>query len=278
MKHLSHKESDFCYRFFNHDMENGILAIGYLTRSQTNDFFKEFSNKYYCCSLLIKGRGVLVDSEGKEYALAPNVVFQRFPGHSYSLIPKVSDEWYEFCISIGKNVYEALSSLNLLYTAYPVFPIRMMPYLEQWMPVLLNQLKSTDAQELAEVLFNTQKFLINLHKEGVRSYDSDVSQVIAASRQLLSKQQYKETLNLKEIAASFNMSYEKYRKLFKEEVGVSPLQFHLQCKFQVAQRLLTEGLSIKAVADEMGYQDPFIFSRQFKKYMGVPPSHFKRHP
>lgn len=277
MRQLSTKESDFCYRFFNDDMENGILAVGYLVRTQANDFFKDFSNKYYSCSLLIKGSGILKDSDGVEHPLSPNVVFQRFPGQSYSLIPKGSDEWYEFCISIGKNVFEALSSLDLLYTAYPVFPIEMMPYLEQWMPVLLNQLKSTEAQELSEVLFNTQKLLINLHKEGIRSYASDVSQVIAASRQLLSKQQYKEPLKLEEIAASFGMSYEKYRKLFKQEVGVSPLQFHLQCKFQVAQRLLTEGLSIKAVANEVGYQDPFIFSRQFKKYMGVSPSHFKKH-
>jgi AraC-like DNA-binding protein len=278
MKHQSSKESDFCYRFFNNDAENGILAVGFLTRSQANDFFKEFSNKYYSCSLLLNGTGKLVGREGKEYPLSSNIVFQRFPGQTYSLIPKTSGEWYEFCISIGKNVYEALSSLNLLYTDHPVFPIRMMPYLEQWMPVLLEQLKSTDAQELPEVLFNTQKFLINLHKEGVRRYDSEVSQIIGASRQLLSKQQYKEPLNLEKIAASFNMSYEKYRKLFKQEVGISPLQFYLQCKFQVAQRLLTEGLSIKAVAYEMGYQDPFIFSRQFKKYMGVSPSHFKKHP
>jgi AraC family transcriptional regulator, arabinose operon regulatory protein len=60
----------------------------------------------------------------------------------------------------------------------------------------------------------------------------------------------------------------------KESVGISPNQYRLQTKFHLAERLLTEGYSVKSVASQIGYHDPFIFSRQFKKYMGKLPIHF----
>jgi AraC-like DNA-binding protein len=81
-----------------------------------------------------------------------------------------------------------------------------------------------------------------------------------------------------EIANSFGYPYETFRKKFKEYTGVSPLQFRLQAKFNLAQRLLTDGHSISEVAEETGYADSFIFSRQFKKYTGKNPKDFKTKP
>lgn len=68
-----------------------------------------------------------------------------------------------------------------------------------------------------------------------------------------------ESISLEEIAASFHISYEKFRKLFKAEVGISPIQFRLQSKFHLSERLLSEGVPIKMVAAEVGYNDPFTF-------------------
>lgn len=268
--------SDYCYRFFNDDVKNGILACGYINRSQANDLSQQIKNTYYSCSILLSGSGVLKDSKGQEYNLSPGTVFQKFPDESYSIIIDADEEWQEFIINIGCSIYDALLSLNLLYNSSPVFKIKLLPYLEQWMPVLLNQLKASNSETLSESLFNTQKFIINLHKEGLSSSNQDTKSVIESSKQLLFYQ-FKEPISLKNIAESYGMSYEKYRKLFKAELGMSPIQFHLDCKFLVARRLLTEGLPIKIVAEEVGYSDPFIFSKQFKKYTGVSPSYYKKH-
>lgn len=266
---------DYCYRFFNDDIKNGILACGYINYSHSGDLKSQIKNEYYSCSIILSGKAKLKDSFGNEYSLLPGLVFQKFPGESYTLSIKSEEDWQEFVINIGSSIFDALVSINLLYTSSPVFKIKLLPYLEQWMPVLLAQLKESNSETLSENLFNTQKFLINLHKEGMSSSNNDTKAIIESSKQLLFYQ-FKSHVSLKDIAESYGMSYEKFRKLFKKEMGMSPIQFHLDCKFMVARRLLTEGLPIKIVASEVGYSDPYIFSRQFKKYTGVSPSHYKK--
>jgi len=47
-------------------------------------------------------------------------------------------------------------------------------------------------------------------------------------------------------------------------------------KIQKACRLLTEtNLPLKAICTEIGYNDPYYFSRLFKKMIGVAPSYFR---
>jgi AraC family transcriptional regulator of arabinose operon len=45
---------------------------------------------------------------------------------------------------------------------------------------------------------------------------------------------------------------------------------------QAAERLLAQDASIGRVAEELGFSDPFHFSRVFKKVFGVPPGQFAR--
>lgn len=274
MKELEKKESDYTYRFLTDDITNGIISCGFLSRSAKTDSLVNFTSEYYTCFVLLEGKGTLTDEQGNSYPIVPNTLCQRLPGHQYSLIIDPDEEWYEFYISIGKSTFDSLSSLNLLHLVSPVFQIHMKPYLRQWFSEALYHLKNTSNSELPEVLFITQKLLINLHREDIRSYETNTDAIIAGAKQMISYK-YNEDISFEEIAASFNISYEKFRKFFRKEVGVSPIQYRLKVKFQFAQRLLYEGLSIKMVAAEVGYSDPFVFSRQFKKYMGVSPSSFK---
>ena len=43
-----------------------------------------------------------------------------------------------------------------------------------------------------------------------------------------------------------------------------------------ASRLLQKGATVQQVADEMGFGDPFHFSRVFRKVMGLAPGQFAR--
>lgn len=267
--------SDYCCRSFNDDKVNGILCCGFLTSSANANSNDSIVNEYYSCSVLLHGHGTLTDSAGDKYTIVPNSIVQFFPGEKYSLIIDPDTEWYEFKIVIGKSFYEALVSLGLLNTAKPVFPIDLKHYFSKWFPELLHQLKVTESAELAEPLFVIQKLLVNLHRENLDNYElTDI--IIAGAKEML-YYRHDENISLAEVTASFNISYEKFRKLFKQEVGISPLQYRLQSKFHLAERLLTEGHPIKKVAEEVGYNDPFTFSRQFKKYIGSPPSAFKKH-
>lgn len=267
-------DSNYCYRFINNDVINGILSCGFTTKPLDTDALTNYRNDYYSCSILLNGKGTFTDSSGASYPLTPNSIFQFFPGKKSSINIDKNSKWSEFNIKIGKSVFDSLASLNLLNIDTPVFQINLKPYLTQWFLELLSQLKETENPELPEVLFVIQKLLVNLHREDIRRYDSDTDAIIAGAKQMLFYR-YDENISLDEIASSFHISYEKFRKIFKQKVGLSPIQYRLQTKFHLAERLLSEGFSIKMVAEEVGYTDPFTFSRQFTKYKGAPPSSFK---
>ena len=52
----------------------------------------------------------------------------------------------------------------------------------------------------------------------------------------------------------------------------SPYQYLIRLKMRhAAQRLQTPGMLVKQVAADMGFSDPFHFSRTFKRVLGVSP-------
>lgn len=260
-------------RFFNNDPANGILCAGYLDSVNTPQYFHNLSASYYQCSLVLNGSGSFSDSDHNIYPLHPGSVYQVLPDQPFTLKVDSDIAWKEFRIGISATAYQALNSLQLLSKS-PVFTIELKTYLLQWIPVLSEELKNTPQKELSEVYFNIQKLILNIHKENIDHAENDISIVIESAKQLLGSS-YTNDLPLSEVATKFNMSYEKFRRLFKERTGQSPIQFQLTIKFRYAQRFLTEGMSIKETALMVGYADPYIFSKQFKKYVGQSPRNYK---
>ena len=79
------------------------------------------------------------------------------------------------------------------------------------------------------------------------------------------------------VAERLHMSLGHFRRLFREYVGDSPHDYLLLWRMRKAADMIrTGGRPIKAVALELGYDDPAQFSRLFKKKIGVPPSHMRR--
>ncbi len=85
-----------------------------------------------------------------------------------------------------------------------------------------------------------------------------------------------ETIDLRKIAAEEGMSYETFRKRFRKSAGFSPKNYFLMLKINTAKARLLQGRdSVKEIAYEFGFSDPYYFSRLFKSREGVSPKHFR---
>ncbi len=86
-----------------------------------------------------------------------------------------------------------------------------------------------------------------------------------------------EALSLKELADQAGLSVAHYSKLFTQKTGFSPIDHFIQLKIQYACQLLDiSQLYVKEVAHKVGYQDPYYFSRIFKKVMQMSPLEYKK--
>lgn len=83
-------------------------------------------------------------------------------------------------------------------------------------------------------------------------------------------------LNLDDFAAIHNLSASHFSSLFRKSTGMSPIDYFIQLKMQRACQLLyNEEYRIKEVAHAVGYEDPYFFSRIFKRLMGVSPAQYR---
>lgn len=87
---------------------------------------------------------------------------------------------------------------------------------------------------------------------------------------------YMKDVSLDKISKNMYLSPVYISKIFKEETGESPINYLIKIRLNKAKELLEEGrLSIRNVAQSVGYSDAYYFSKLYKKYFGCPPSRHK---
>lgn len=83
-------------------------------------------------------------------------------------------------------------------------------------------------------------------------------------------------LTIEDMAKKNSLSLSHFSYLFRKATGMSPLDYFIHLKLQKACLLLySTDMKVKNVAVEIGYEDPYYFSRLFKKYMNVSPDQYR---
>jgi len=119
---------------------------------------------------------------------------------------------------------------------------------------------------LSFFLYNSQHFY-----ESPALQSNVVDQAIQYMNQHLDQ-----NISLPELSASYNYSTSRFSSLFKDRTGFAPIDYFLHMKVQKATQLLDfTDKPVKEIASELGFDDPYYFSRLFKKIMAVSPSDFR---
>jgi AraC-like DNA-binding protein len=80
-----------------------------------------------------------------------------------------------------------------------------------------------------------------------------------------------EPWSLESMAACAGMSRTAFANAFRDVVGQTPADYLTDWRMMLAQARLREGLSIKVLADELGYANPSALSRVFAARTGLSP-------
>lgn len=109
--------------------------------------------------------------------------------------------------------------------------------------------------------------LDGVHEEQEESYATLAREIILRD--------YHTDITVQSIADTLGLDRSYFSNRFKEETGRRPGEFLMEVRMEKALELLKTGkYSVAVVANSVGYTDPFSFSRGFKKYYGVSPTHY----
>ena len=97
------------------------------------------------------------------------------------------------------------------------------------------------------------------------------------ARSYIDKKFHNSNLTVKQVADHVKIDRTYLYRLFKEETGLSIIDYINSRKISRAESLLmNKNLSIKEVAETVGFSDQMYFSKVFKKFKGMSPSEFKK--
>ena len=91
------------------------------------------------------------------------------------------------------------------------------------------------------------------------------------------QQNLQRQLTLQEICAHLGVNEAYLGRYFAQHLQTSPIKYFLKQKLSwSANMLCTTSLPVKEIAYRAGYEDPFYFSRQFKRQFGLSPRQYRK--
>ncbi len=126
-------------------------------------------------------------------------------------------------------------------------------------------------QELLVKIVQTQT-LKGIKEGNAQTPNPHLSQIISIIRENITHK-----VNLINIAKKVGMSTSSLYRLFKNEMGISPIEFIIIERIKLAKQYLTDkNIYIKNVSYETGFENSNYFIRVFKRHEGITPKQYQQ--
>lgn len=110
--------------------------------------------------------------------------------------------------------------------------------------------------------------------------NNEFSKPVDQIRSLIIDHYAESNFALDEAIRAMPFHYDYLRKLFKKEMGVTPLEYMTGLRMKKAEIMLTtmwsSDYSVAEIGELCGYEDALYFSRVFKKHFGCSPTAFAK--
>ncbi|MCL2320582.1 MAG: AraC family transcriptional regulator [Oscillospiraceae bacterium] len=200
---------------------------------------------------------------------------------AYDLIRKLLPD-VVFC-DIKMPVMDGLELISKIYAEMPfIKTVIISGYSDfQYARTALQQhssdylLKPLNPDELQATLKKLERELLAVQNEISIERQSQPIDIVESVKAHL-RHNYAQTLNFSDISAHYGFSSAYLSKIFKEHTGTSPGKYLNEYRINIAKKLLMDSnLSVKDIAQKVGFEDQFHFSKNFKNTVGISPLQFR---
>lgn len=228
----------------------------------------------YTFVYITAGSGTFDSEPSGEVPVEAGSVFLVFPNVWHRYRPLLESGWDEYWVECeGEQLEAAVRRCGMV----PESPVMRVGHDDALLRCFLNiaeTIKQGDpgfepiiAMRSLEIVARIRSLLKISGAAGVTTPEKLVKQVQLRMRKALG-----ESVDFHELAHQLGMSYSTFRRIFKKETGRAPGEYFIEMKMNRARQLLLADKPIQEVADLLGFDSVYYFSRLFKSRTGTSPS------
>ena len=220
-------------------------------RCRAGKSFGPAVRSYTLIHFVTEGKGKVYKEAGS-YEVRAGEAFLILPGEVVTYAADEKDPWSYQWIGFDGELAKSFSSLPTVFPLSASFTQKML------------ETDGSDRREyrIAALLFEMYATLFGEQKTGC-DYVRRVQDHIHAV--------YMQEIRVEDIARSMNLDRRYLSRYFKEKTGQTVQEYLISVRMEEAQKMLLQGRSVAEAALLSGFQDPFHFSKMFKRRFGVSP-------
>jgi len=257
-----------------------LTDIGFYPDAQFHQRSRKKGCRQYILIYCIRGEGWF-SVAGRKNSVGPNQFFiiPKETAHSYGSdnVNPWSIYWVHFSGEIADQFYDPLSSAKTISTSKIA---RIEERIQLFEEILQNLEMGYSKENLQYANICLLHFLasfkyISQFRQIRRIRENDVVE----NAIYYMKENLTVKLSLEQLAAESGISASHFSLLFRKRTERAPMDYFIHLRIQKACQFLdNSAMRINEIALKIGYEDPFHFSRIFKKVMGVSPLHYRNKP
>lgn len=236
--------------------------------------------EHYKFLFIHSGKGVFT-AEGKTWFLGRGQGFLIYPDSVSQYTADEIDPWTCSWLAFSGSCTESLLAEINLSRDHPVFFAADYSWFETFTDAFDNRYVNSASLAFARQsgLYRFFKELADLATMLERNQSGrPQSQKERYIRQAIGymHMNFGNRIYVSDIARNVGIDRIYLASLFKETLSMSPQDYLLKYRMEKACELLSDSrLSIADIARSVGYEDPLLFSKMFKRKIGVPPRSFR---
>lgn len=218
---------------------------------------------------------------GERYELDPPFLFWNHPDHEYRYGHVVPNEkWtHSYAAFTGQRAQHLIEQGFMQLSTRPSF-IRLSDatYFESCFDRIVAGFEAGDELIAQEGILLVESMLVELTRITQRQashFSPSEQRILRLAEQL--KADPLAPINFQAWAKTHGMSYSNLRLLFRKLLKTSPQQYLLQQRFRWARNQVIETTKpLSQIGSRLGYDNPAVFSRAFKKYSKISAQELRR--
>jgi len=246
-----------------------IQSVGIMTQSEQSVWRIAASSSYRLQYVLRGCAGIMID--GHTYDYRENDIYFEHKGEKIESRLADAEKWSVIHFAFDGALAEALIAAHDLNDVHKINGKNMRKHFDALL--CLARTGSPNFHRKGAVIIHAllEEIAARINPERSRRYSPMVKKIKTHL-----DNNPESVVTMKMLGRLAGKSASQVQRAFKQETGCTPYQYFLRQKLRTAGYLLQfTGMSVKEIAFRLNFNDPYAFSKSFKKHLGLYPREFR---